>query len=159
MSKELSQSLILRQKRQQQQCSLSPIEVEEIMSPEVDAQGGAGALLTGGCLATILNCDNASPHPQSENNPATPQLEEFALPDAVDSDVSIEGEDDVMLSRSVANIAIAPNTLTNDPIDQLTEQLAAFCFGHVVKTLSSSDGNDGMDMNLDTEAFEEELRV
>ena len=131
------------------------------MSPEVDAQGGAGALLTGGPLATIPDHDNASPRPRLANEPATLRLEEFALPDAVGSDVSIEDEDDVMLSRSVANIAIAPNTqaLTDDTIDQLTEQLAAFCFGHVEKTLSSSDGNDGVDINLDAEAFEEELRV
>ena len=80
--------------------------------------------------------------------------------DAVDSDVLIN-EDDVVLSRSVANIAIAPNTWasTDDTIDQLTEQLAAFCFGHVDKTLNSSNGNDGADVNLDVEAFEEELRV
>ena len=63
MSKESSQSLILRQKRQQQQRSLSLIEVEEIMSPELDAQGGAGALLMGSPLATIPDCDNASPRP------------------------------------------------------------------------------------------------
>jgi len=96
MSKESSQSLILRQKRQKQQRSLSPIEVEEIMSLELDAQGGAGALLMGSPLATIPDCDNASPHPQSAHEPATPQLEDFALPDAVDSDVSIN-EDDVVL--------------------------------------------------------------
>jgi hypothetical protein len=63
MSKESSQSLILRQKRQQRQRSLSLIEVEEIMSPELDAQGGAGALLMGSPLATILDCDNALPRP------------------------------------------------------------------------------------------------
>ena len=97
MSKESSQSLNLRQKHQQRQRSLSPIEVEEIMSPEVDAQGGAGALLMGSPLATIPDCDNASPCPRSAHEPATPRLEDFALPDAVDSDVLID-EDDVVLS-------------------------------------------------------------
>jgi len=41
----------------------------------------------------------------------------------------------------------------------LIEQLAAFCFGHIDKTLSLSDEYDGADINLDVEAFEKELRV
>jgi hypothetical protein len=62
----------------------------------------------------------------------------------------------------VANIAIAPNASTDNSIDQLTEQLAAFCIGHIEKSLHPSNGNesnDGVDVNLDADAFEEELRV
>ncbi len=63
MVKESSQILILRQKRQQHQRSPSPIEVEEIMSPEVDPQGGAVAVLTVGPSVTIPDRNNAPPRP------------------------------------------------------------------------------------------------
>ncbi len=84
---------------------------------------------------------------------------DLAVPDAADLDVSIENANEVMLARSVANIAIAPKTSTDNTIDQLTEQLAAFCIGHIEKTLNLSDRSDGVDINLDAEALEEELRV
>ena len=52
----------------------------------------------------------------------------------------------------------ADNTIEN-AIDRLADELAAFCFEHLEEGVTSGDGNNVIDMNIDQEAFEEELRV
>jgi hypothetical protein len=49
----------------------------------------------------------------------------------------------------------------NEAIDQLTEQLAAFCLEHLERTVDprSRDPNNYVDVNRDEEAFENELSV
>jgi hypothetical protein len=81
-----------------------------------------------------------------------------------------------ILAQSVANLAIdADNLITlsavncttasadlaiNDAIDQLTEQLAVFCFEHLERRIDSStrDWDNHVDMNGE-ETFESELLV
>lgn len=77
------------------------------------------------------------------------------------------------LARSVANLAIDGEALPmrspanrasagigpaiNNEIDQLTEQLAAICFEHLEESIDQRP--DHPNMNIDGEAFENELSV
>jgi hypothetical protein len=61
------------------------------------------------------------------------------------------GEVDLAACRSVA-----ARDDTDDAIDKLTEELAAFCFDRLEKSVMLSNSGD-LDMNAD--AFEDELQV
>jgi hypothetical protein len=107
MFRKSLQHLILRQKRQRQQRSQSPVEVEEIMSPEVDPQGGAVTLSTAVPSVTIPDRDNAPQRPQSTNSPAMPQSEELAgNPTMPHPDASIKVSADV-LAESEISLAVS----------------------------------------------------
>lgn len=64
----------------------------------------------------------------------------------------------MMHSWSVQGISgRQPIAANDDAIDQLTEQLAAFCFEQIERNVSSDDLD--LNMNALAEAFEDELRV
>jgi hypothetical protein len=119
------------------------------------------------------------PLPPSANSPSTPRPEEaparsmadLAEPYRIDDaeavlarsaanlpapnpDASTKDADRV-LTRSVAKLAMARrDNSINDAIDQLVDQLAAFCLQKVEQNTSEDD-----DIDISVEELEEEIRV
>jgi len=54
---------------------------------------------------------------------------------------------------------VAPDHTTKDMINRLAEKLVAFCFEYMEEDMNLGDRNDMNGLNIDHEAFEEELRV
>jgi len=74
--------------------------------------------------------------------------------------LAIDDEDLPMRSATNRTTAGVDPTI-NDAIDQLTEQLAAFCFEHLENSLDQGTGdlNNDLDKDMDGEVFQCELSV
>ncbi len=49
--------------------------------------------------------------------------------------------------------------MIEDEIDRLADKLAVLCFEHLEGDLHAGYGNDVIDMSMDQDVFDEELRV
>ena len=138
--------------------SLPPAEIEGV-APSAARLQARPAESTADSVEDIPDSEDALE--QSAHNSMAP-------PNAQIEDV---GE---VLAASVANLAIDAGMLQsanhttaradlaiNEAIDQLTEQLAAFCLEHLERTVDPSfrDPNNHVDVNRDEEAFENKLSV
>ena len=65
------------------------------------------------------------------------------------------------VARSVTDPAVhrTPDIAIEDTIDRLADDLAAFCFERLEEDVNLGNKNDIIDVHIDQEAFEEELRV
>lgn len=68
---------------------------------------------------------------------------------------------DSEMAQSVEDspMCCTPDNSIGDAINRLTDELAAFCFEQFEEDGNLGDGNNVADMNIDQEAFEEELQV
>jgi hypothetical protein len=114
--------------------------VEEIPMPGLNLREGAQADLaaTPLDLATELRAEN------SLASLAEPQLDQ---------------EQEV--ARLVTDLAVhrTPDIAIEDVIDRLADDLAAFCFERLEEDANLSNKNNVINVHIDQEAFEEELRV
>ena len=94
---------------------------------------------------------------QSEDELEHPAASDIAM---AHPNASIEDAGEA-LARSVANLAIdaSGEPEADDAIDQLTEQFTAFCFEHLEKRIDQRQPEGNLDMNIDGEAFKNELSV
>jgi hypothetical protein len=114
--------------------------VEEIPMPGLNLWEGAQADLaaTPLDLATELWAEN------SLASLAEPQLDQ---------------EQEVAWSVTDLTVHHTPDIAIEDVIDRLADDLAAFCFEHLEEDVNLSNKNNVIDVHIDQEAFEEELRV
>jgi hypothetical protein len=61
-----------------------------------------------------------------------------------------------VVAQPTADLPLDQAALIDDDIDQITAQLAAFCFEQLERSVTS---HDGLDLNTDASALEDEFRV
>jgi hypothetical protein len=133
--------------RQKRQRSPSPIDsdIEEIAAPVV-------------CLEARAAAVRDDTLPMQANNATAPRPEEALAQSNADLAVPHRIEDaEAKLAQSAVNLAMArQNNSIDDAIDQLVDQLAAFCLNKVEQ--NTRDGDDD-DIDISVEQLEEEYRV
>jgi hypothetical protein len=132
---------------QKWQRSPSPAEIEEIAPPPVSMANHAEYI-----------SDSDIPMPLSAHSNASTENRGEILAQSV-ANLAINADD--LITSSAANCTTASADLAiNDAIDQLTEQLTAFCFKHLERRIDSStrDWDNHVDVNWE-ETFESELSV
>jgi len=157
-----------KQQKRQHSPSLIGSNIEEVVAPVV-------------CLEARVAAVQDDTLPALANNPTAPRLEEALAQSKADLAMPHQIEDaKVVLAQSAANLprhnldastndtyeglvrlaanlAIAcQNNSIDDAIDQLVDQLAAFCLNKIEQNMRDGDDDD---IDISVEQLEEEYRV